>query len=166
MSATTVRKILIGPDAALWFTERNAAKIGRVTTDGAFTEYPLPTGASPQRIVAAADGALWFTELGTNKIGRITTEGTLTEYPMPPGAGPVGIAVEPSDKAVWVVEFNGNKIARVALDGTVTNEFEIPSANSTPLQITAGSGRTLWFSESSLSPTGNKLARLDPYARS
>lgn len=157
--------LALGPDGALWFTERNAAKIGRMTTDGTFTEYGLTPGASPQRIVAAADGALWFTELGANHVGRITTDGTLTEYPMPAGAGPVGIAVEPSDSAVWVVEFSGNKIARVALDGTVTNEFEIPSPNSAPLQITAGSGGTLWFSESFLSPTGNKIGELDPYAR-
>jgi virginiamycin B lyase len=163
--ASSAQGLALGPDDALWFTERNAAKIGRMTANGSFTEYPLTAGASPQRIVAAADGALWFTELGTNQVGRITTDGTLTEYPMPAGAGPVGIAVEPSDDAVWVVEFRGNKIARVALDGSVTDEFEIPSPNSAPLQITAGSDRTLWFSESFLSPTGNKIGKLDPYAR-
>jgi virginiamycin B lyase len=153
--------LALGPDGALWFTERNAAKIGRMTTNGSFTEYPLAAGSSPQRIVAAADDALWFTELGANKLGRITTGGTLTEFPL--AGGPVGIAVEPSDSAVWVVEFNGNKIARVALDGTVTDEFAIPSPSSAALQIAAGSGRTLWFSESFLSPTGNKIAKLDPY---
>jgi virginiamycin B lyase len=153
--------LALGPDGALWFTERNAAKIGRMTTDGSFTEYPLAAGSLPQRIVAAADDALWFTELGTNKLGRVTTGGTVAQYAL--AGGPVGITVEPSDRAVWVVQFNGNKIARVALDGTVTNEFAIPSPNSTPLQIAAGSGRTLWFSESFFSPTGNKIAKLDPY---
>jgi streptogramin lyase len=32
----------VGPDGALWFTERLADKIGRLTTAGLFTEFPLP----------------------------------------------------------------------------------------------------------------------------
>lgn len=35
--------IAAGPDGNLWFTESNANKIGRITTDGIFTEYPIPT---------------------------------------------------------------------------------------------------------------------------
>src|SRR5687767_7975121 len=35
--------ITVGPDGALWFTEENGHKIGRITTDGAITEYPIPT---------------------------------------------------------------------------------------------------------------------------
>ena len=38
-------------------------KIGRITTAGAFTEYPIPTASSnPEGITAGPDGALWFTE--------------------------------------------------------------------------------------------------------
>ena len=79
-----------GPDGALWFTEfgANPPKIGRVTTDGAFTEYDLPAGSGPDGITAGPDGALWFTENGTAKIGRITTTGDITEYPLPGGFRP------------------------------------------------------------------------------
>jgi virginiamycin B lyase len=64
--------IVAGPDGALWFTEYGAAKIGRVTTAGAFTEYAIPTrNAKPQGLAFAADGQLWFVESGTNRIGRI-----------------------------------------------------------------------------------------------
>jgi virginiamycin B lyase len=151
--------LAIGPDGALWFVERNAAKIGRMTTDGTFTEYPVTPGSSPQRITVGPDGALWFTELAANKVGRITTDGELTEYPVP--GGPVGITTTPTDQALYVVLFNASAVARVALDGTVTNEWSTPSPSSAPLQITAGSGRELWFSESFLSPSGNKIGRLD-----
>jgi virginiamycin B lyase len=151
----------LGPDGALWFVERNASKVGRMTTDGSFTEYALTPGSSPQRIAVGSDGALWFTELGANKVGRLTTAGTLTEYPVP--GGPVGITATQSDKALYVVLFNASAVARVALDGTVTNEWATPSPSSAPLQIAAGSGHELWFSESSLSPTGNKIGRLNPY---
>jgi streptogramin lyase len=33
--------ITTGPDGALWFTEQNASKIGRITTAGVITEFPL-----------------------------------------------------------------------------------------------------------------------------
>ena len=35
--------ITAGPDGALWFTEFEGNKIGRITALGAIVEYPLPT---------------------------------------------------------------------------------------------------------------------------
>jgi virginiamycin B lyase len=64
--------IVAGDDGALWFTEWTGNKIGRVTTQGTFSEFPLPTaGAQPQGIARARDGSLWFVETGANQIGRI-----------------------------------------------------------------------------------------------
>jgi virginiamycin B lyase len=60
----------------LWFTEHNGNKIGRITTAGVITEFPIPTaGSTPWGITAGPDGALWFAESNANKIGRITTAG-------------------------------------------------------------------------------------------
>ena len=54
-------------DGALWFTEENGHRIGRITTDGAITEYQIPTVPSaPAEITASPDGNLWFTEFGAN----------------------------------------------------------------------------------------------------
>lgn len=66
--------IAAGPDGALWFTEYRGQSIGRITTSGQYTSYPLPSAASspgPYGIIAGADGALWFTERGTGEIGRL-----------------------------------------------------------------------------------------------
>src|SRR5258706_4225506 len=38
--------ITTGPDGALWFTESFANKIGRITTAGVITEFPIPTANS------------------------------------------------------------------------------------------------------------------------
>jgi virginiamycin B lyase len=66
-----------GPDGALWFAGSGGNCIGRITTSGAITEFPLPTpGSFPLDIVTGPDGALWFTEAHGNRIGRL----------MPPGA--------------------------------------------------------------------------------
>lgn len=55
--------IASGPDGALWFTEYNTNKIGRISTSGAITEYPVISAASyPYSITTGPDGALWFTE--------------------------------------------------------------------------------------------------------
>jgi streptogramin lyase len=43
--------ITTGPDGALWFTEFGANQIGRITTAGVITEFPIPTaGSEPQGI--------------------------------------------------------------------------------------------------------------------
>ncbi|MBV8147708.1 MAG: Virginiamycin B lyase [Candidatus Eremiobacteraeota bacterium] len=64
--------ITAGSDGALWFTEWSGNKIGRVTTQGVFSEFPLPTqNAQPQGIARALDGSLWFVETSANQIGRI-----------------------------------------------------------------------------------------------
>ena len=67
--------ITVGTDGALWFTEENGHKIGRITTDGVITQYQIPTVPSaPAEITASSDGNLWFTEFGANppKVGRLT----------------------------------------------------------------------------------------------
>ena len=75
------RGIAHGPDGNLWFTEFGDNKIGRITTTGTVTEFPIPTaGGGPRGIVAGPDGALWFTELSGNQIGRITTGAPPTSY--------------------------------------------------------------------------------------
>ncbi len=60
-----------GPDGAMWFTMSKSDTIGRVTQDGRFSIYSVP---SPNLylgwIVAGPDGALWFAESSSNKIGR------------------------------------------------------------------------------------------------
>ena len=50
--------ITAGPDGALWFPEGGAnPRIGRITTAGAVTEFPITN--SPGGITAGPDGALW-----------------------------------------------------------------------------------------------------------
>ena len=77
--------ITAGPDGALWFTL--ASGIGRITTGGAITAFPLPdAGSSPEAITTGPDRALWFTDLTgvpNGAIGRIITSRAITEYPVP-----------------------------------------------------------------------------------
>lgn len=153
---STTQSGALGPDGAIWFIERAAAKVGRMTLDGQFTEYPLAAGAFPNRIVLGPDGALWFTELRANKIGRITTGGQLTEYPMP--GGPVGITVG-KDGQLYTVLFFAGAVARLDLSGNITGQWTLPGAGG-PLQIATGTGLDLWVTDT----FGGNLYRLLPYA--
>ncbi|HEY7982076.1 MAG TPA: hypothetical protein VID19_11380 [Candidatus Eremiobacteraceae bacterium] len=89
--------IVTGPDGNLWFTEcLNEAnpgfgRIGKITTSGVLTEYPLTGGVErcPSQIATGPDGAMWFTEyawINANPppaLGRIDMTGKITEYPLP-----------------------------------------------------------------------------------
>src|SRR5581483_5817378 len=55
--------ICVGPDGALWFTERASNAIGRITTSGKYKEYPTNySEGGPSGIAVGSDGALWFSD--------------------------------------------------------------------------------------------------------
>jgi virginiamycin B lyase len=113
------------------------------------TEFPIPSGATPNVIAVGPDGALWFTENSANQIGRITTAGVITEYPTLSSLG--GITAGP-DGALWFTA--GNSIGRMTTNGVTTNAYPIPTANSNPYAITAGPDGNLWFTESGQTKIG------------
>ena len=87
--------ITAGPDGNLWFAERHAQQIGRITPLGVITEFSagISVGAFPEGITAGPDGNLWFTETATYRIGRITPLGAVTEFSngITGGADPIAI---------------------------------------------------------------------------
>jgi len=117
--------IAAGPDGNLWFTEWNWSNIGRITTAGVITEFPIPTANSaPMGIAAGSDGSLWFTEWNWSNIGRITTAGVITEFPILPPVGlPAGIAAGP-DAALWFTEVAqaGDHIGRITTPASERGE--------------------------------------------
>lgn len=150
--------IVAGPDGALWYTESACDNIGRITTDGNITLFPVLTQNSyPAGIAAGSDGALWFTEANANNIGRITVNGSVTEYPIPTAnAQAYEIAAGP-DGALWFLEsaYGNNKIGRITTDGSIS-EFNIPTPSGSTYNLTAGPDGAIWFTEY----IGNKIGRI------
>lgn len=154
--------ITVGPDGALWFTGSGVAKIGRITTDGMFTEYALPgSDHSPQRITTGPDGALWFTEFigHQGKIGRITTAGTITEFELSPCPGtcgryPNGIAAGP-DGALWFTDIGDGRIHRITTTGTV-GDYGSPG----PGDMTVGADGALWFTATDTAGPNDRIGRI------
>jgi streptogramin lyase len=99
--------IVAGADGALWFTDRGRNingqnLIGRITTGGSVTEFPVPTpSAEPTAIAQGADGNMWFTEPGADKVGRITPSGAVTEFPVPIVGKALRALVRGPDGNMW-----------------------------------------------------------------
>lgn len=154
--------ITSGPDGALWFTEYSKSRIGRITTSGVVTEYPLPATSKPEGIVKGPDGALWFTEVD-NKIGRITTSGKVQEFSLGASDQILNDITAGPDGAVWFSEFEdhdntiqGSSIGCITTNGVV-HQFPLPKPESYPQALTAGLGGTLWFTEEDT----NQIGRID-----
>lgn len=157
-SAADASQIVAGPDGALWFTETNANKIGRITTSGKISEIPVPndtpgtSDSGPTKIVASG-GALWFlTDLGES-VYRLTTSGTLTELAQG-NAVVSGYAIAPSDDGgVWVMTTDNGELVRVSPSGTTT-PFPASYAN-TLFGIAEAPDGSVWFNNG-----GSDLYRL------
>jgi virginiamycin B lyase len=150
--------IASGSDGALWFAEGQAHQIGRITTAGAFTEYPVPITNAAFLAVAPGpetDGGLWFVDTDNNQVVRIAVNGTFSAYPTPTLDDPRGIALGP-DGAIWVSAYGGT-VGRMTTAGVVTGTFAIPTLNAGAGSITAGPSQTLWFTEYD----AGKIARVD-----
>jgi virginiamycin B lyase len=100
-------RITLGSDNALWFTEQRGHSIGRITTTGEITEFPLRPEVSPTGIAAGKDGALWFTS--DTCVGRITTKGDVTMWPVEQARELVGIAAAP-DGSFWIADRLGHAL--------------------------------------------------------
>ena len=144
-SGGTPAGITTGPDGALWFTEVDNSKIGRITIGGDITEFPTITlNSRPFSITTGPDGALWFTDHGFSKIGRISTTATakdpqLTEFTV--SLGQLFGITAGLDGTLWFTASAG-QVGRITTTGVLTNVFQTsPIAQG----ITTGPDGALWI---------------------
>jgi len=145
------RGIALGADGAIWFTEFQGSKTGRITTAGTITEFEAPidsTGNIPtafgNQIVAGPDGALWFTKMAGDYIGRIETSGMAKLMLLPTRSNQMSGITVGSDGALWFPLTDLNRIGRMTTGGAVT-EFALPDGLFSATAITAGPDGALWF---------------------
>jgi len=129
------RGITVGPDGALWFTERRGNRVGRVTTGGEVTEFnELPTADSrPGRIIAPGDGNLWVAEGDGNRLAVVDTSGQATELAelATKGGEPAGMAVD-AQGTLWITELSGNRLAKTQIALLKKDEPAKPPAAAAP----------------------------------
>lgn len=156
MSGALPRGITAGPDGAMWFTESGADQIGRITPDGAITEYPLPSRgtvhAFPDGIVTGPGGALYFQEALAGQVGRIDPRtGVITERRIvPAGSGGPGRVVGGPlllgpDGAFWFGD-GATTISRLTHSGQPQPFRIAPPADGIRSMVAGPDGR-LWFAD-------------------
>jgi virginiamycin B lyase len=166
--------ITVGPDHALWFTVTDfgfaglgtaPTAIGRITTAGRMTLFPLPSGSSPFGLVFGPEHAVWYTDPNSNSIGRLLPDGHVTRFPIPTSdANPLGITVG-SDGNLWFTENVTGGIGRLTPTGEIT-EFPAPNPNG---GIVTGPDGNVWFTDFSnaiyrITPAGTEtLFPIDPH---
>ena len=96
-----------GPDGAIWFAHYDNAAIGRITSDGAVSEFTNGVRGYIGRPVAGPDGAMWFTDSG---LARITSAGVVAHLPSSPlQTFPSHLAVSPSGE-LWFTASNDRRV--------------------------------------------------------
>jgi streptogramin lyase len=147
--------IVTGPDGKLWFTEKEAEKIGTVNTNGTgVTEYLLPGGElDPESITVGSDGNMWFYG-GNSYLGKITPAGRLDDYLLPVKHSASSLAAGP-DGDLWIADTEANTIEKINTEGTGRVEYPLPS-ESQPTGIATGpeGENALWFTEHGSSKIG------------
>ena len=135
----------LGPDDAVWFTQLQAGKIGRITTNGVLTETFVGQ-RGPYGICTGADGAVWFAEhrRATNSIGRLTVDGELSRYGLAVFSDVSEIATG-QDGGLWFTMPGRDRIGRIryTTSGNVvlTGALNDPgSADTHVAQINWGDG--------------------------
>ena len=109
--------IVLGPDGKLWFTEKDADKIGRVTPGNppVIDEFPMPaTFTDPFNITVGPDNQIWMSAFnGAGAVVRINPADP-TDKDGQGGYGvitPAGIAAGPDGK-IWLGD-QGGKVVRI-----------------------------------------------------
>jgi len=131
--------ITAGSDGALWFSNSCCTNtIGRLTTGGSFSAFPIPTPEEgPGGITAGPDGALWFTEPDAHKIGTISpaaiVDSSITAAGMPVAA------TEGSPFTGTIATFTDPDTAATAGEYSATIDWGDGSLVDTGV-ITGGSG--------------------------
>jgi virginiamycin B lyase len=108
-TASGLGQIVNGSDGAMWFTGTQTTKVGRITTAGVISQFPLPIGFTNPAgvIVAGPDGALWFpmSSGSTLAIAQMTTSGTVTQFVIDTtGLLTVGGMTVGNDGAIYLTE--------------------------------------------------------------
>lgn len=152
--------VVSGPDAAIWFTQESASKVGRVNpATGAVTnEFPTLTANAAPTGITALGNFLWFTEQNANRIGRISTiTNVIEEFSTGMSGALPNAIVAGADGALYFTERGTGKLGRVDTGTGNVTEILIVTLSG-PAGIVKGSDDNLWIAESG----SDRISRFNP----
>lgn len=145
---------VVGADKAVYFTEKQAASIGRLQ-DGTITDFTLPNSDSdPTQIINGHTNDIWFSEYNASRIGHLAADGSMTEIALAENARPIGISNDVAGN-IWFAEWGARAIGRITPQGELS-EYPISSTVSRPTEICRDLEDDFWV----LLDNSNKILRV------
>ncbi len=155
---------VIGPDKAVWFTEKENASIGRISvsesgsiTAIALSEYALSQStADPTQITLTHDGKLAFTEFSADKIGLTSDRGESLDVDLPSGTRPLAIVTD-REGNLWFSAWGSRSMGKLNPAGELTI---IPTGEIAfrPTELIRDQDGFIWV----LLDNARRILRLDP----
>ncbi len=166
--------VMVDGEGQLWFSQRNAGKIGRILEDGTIEEFSVGNNFSgPFIMVADKVGDIWFSQLFSGEIGRFDRKTRTFEHFDLPGEDtyPAGIALD-SKGNLWYAQQANDRIGvivrtdlgyMVSEDGSRVGqakkkkrpgqkkhkivEMDVPTAQAIPGIVGVDRNDTVWFTQ-------------------
>ena len=151
-------------DGSIWISDASGPQIWRYAiAEQEFTKYAF-SGESSITLDVDGNGRVWFTDVPAGRIGFLepeTGEYRIVELPRLVPANqrslPVFIDVD-QDGIVWTAVVNKNVILRYDPDTGEFEKFEMPTEDSGPFSVKAGSDGRVWFTQQA----AGQLGYIDP----
>ena len=110
-----------GPDGAFWFGGWDSS-LGRMTTAGRTSAFPLSPAQQVNALTAGPDGRLWVADDRSAAIFRVTTGGAVRQLLTVPGVPAndweaLGGLAAGNDRSVWLATPSSNRILRISCAG-------------------------------------------------
>ena len=152
----------VGKDGALWFTEQQANRLGRLDpATGAIREFPLKTpNSGPHGLVADRDGNIWYTGNYAGLIGKLDPRtGDVTEFKLPdPLASDPHTPVLDAQGILWFTVQGGNMVGRLDPQSGKIDLKKVATKDALPYGMGINSKGIPFFCEFGT----NKIAKIDP----
>ena len=163
----------IAPDGAVWFSQLNQHRIGRVDPDSFEVEMIDTPFAAPRRMRFDSKGALWIPSFSESLISRFDpTTREFKQWPLPieplGSETPYAVHVDRRNDTVWICGTNSDSLIRFEPQTEKFTVYPLPTRVTYTREISFDSQGRVWTSNSN-APSWQieggmpKVLRLDPY---
>jgi virginiamycin B lyase len=143
--------IAVGSDGNLWLGDYGNNKLTRITTAGAYTQFPLPAGVTCTTVASGSDGNLWYA--CNTQVLKVATTGTvIAQYTAGISTGQsLQYIIAAPDGNLYATEYAASatindKISKITTTGGITEIGTLPP-ESYPNQLAVGSDNNVYFQE-------------------
>jgi virginiamycin B lyase len=151
LAGSHIVEFAIGTDGNIWFGDYGNNAIGKITTTGTITSYPLPAGGSPCGLATGGDGNLWLADCGNGAVDQYSTAGALLHtYSTGLSSKGIGYIVGAPDGNLYMSEYNdqvavNDHIVKVSTSGVLTEMSVAPLTY--PDNLAVGKDGNVYFTE-------------------